>query len=190
MKIRKGVRGYEVDIKATPHEIEGIKLSILKKFGYSEEDMKNVSFKSSEIPLEIHYETKAGPIIFEGLKVAYEFTATVLPAYIDDKWSLEYAKFLETGKMSDFIKEKIDGISSNQKIWLADYEQLSQFPIHLHLIYLRSYKDLGLVCIVKIFNYFTFHHLSSESILDSEIVVFLVNDPIERKCEAREIKLL
>jgi hypothetical protein len=190
VKISKRLSGYEVNIKAAPAEIEGIKSSILKKYGSLESELKNISFKSSEKPLEIHYETKAKPIIYEGLKVAYEFTATVLPNYLSDEWSLEYSKFIETGKESEFVKEKIDAISCNQKIWLADYEQLSGFPIHLHLIYLRSYKDFGLVCIVKLFNYFTFHHLSSESILDSDIVVLLVNDPIERKCEAREIKLI
>jgi hypothetical protein len=113
--------------------------------------------------------------------VAYEFTVTVLPDYFTDEWAYEYSTFLESGKMADFIKKRIDSAATIQKICSVDYEELSKLPTHQHAIFIKSYPNFGLVCIVKLFNFFTFHHLSEKCLLDFGKETLVINEPIVRK---------
>lgn len=180
-EIKQEENGYKVIIHGAPDTLEKRKDEVLKKYGYSESEIVNLKKQVTNITKAVSFETKPLAIILEALKVAYEFTVTVLPDYFKDEWAFEYSAFLESGKMNDFIKRKIDSAPTIQKVCSVDYEELSKLPTHQHAIFVKSYQNFGLVCIVKLFNFFTFHHLSEKCLLDIGKETLVINEPIVRK---------
>ncbi len=180
-EIKQEEDGYKVIIHGKPDALENIMEEILKKYGYYESQILNLKKEVTKITRTISFETKAQAIILEALKVAYEFTVTFLPDYFNVEWANEYSAFLETGIINDFIKERIDSAATIQKVCSVDYEELSKLPTHQHAIFIKSYPNFGLVCIVKLFNFFTFNHLSEKCLLDVGKETLLINEPIVRK---------
>jgi hypothetical protein len=182
--IIQGVEGFNVTIHADPEFLKTRMDAILKAYGYNESEIKNVSQTIETVSRPISFDTTDKAIMCEGLKVAYEFTASILPDYLSDEWSKEYARFLETGKMNEFIIKRIYEGESVLKVCDEDYQRILSAPTYLHAIFVKSYKDFGLVCIVKFFNYIVFYRMSEKCLLDMDKEVLLFNDPLSTDCIA------
>lgn len=167
----------QVKINGSPDSLDKLAADIIAKYGFNRGQMKNVSkqIKSVSRPVTIPVDDK--PIKYEALKVAYEFTASVLPDYLTDPMSKKYSEFLESGGGEDFVLEQIEKVESHKDIWWEDYKKLSSYPTYMHGLFLKSYAGLGLVCIVKFFNYFVFHLVTDECLLDGPPIL-LLNDPL------------
>mgnify|MGYP007123230885 CR=1 FL=1 len=107
-------------ITASEDEIQLLAENYLKKFGLSLKDTPH-KIEKNPIPSKnatIKVNHKA--IFLEGLKVAYEFTTTVLPEYFNDQWSKKISAFLFDGSYYDEIKNKIEVIKQVKAVGLSN----------------------------------------------------------------------
>lgn len=169
-----------VIVTASSDKLEEVLDNFLNKRGFDKSDIANIKESNVPVTKAVSFITISKYIMMEGVKIAYEFTASILPTYLDDPWSNKYSDFLEAGVQSDFIEEQLDGSDAIMKICLDEYNIIAQLPWHIHAVFAKSYENFGLVCIVKIFNFICFYRMSDQCILDFDADIFLTLDPVSR----------
>ena len=132
------------------------------------------------------------PLILEALKVAYEFTATYIPSYIDTPLAKHYAEVLQTGRPKTFL----DFFLCNQLIKgqiSAPKELLSEAFKH-HFVIIGYTPSIGIVATVRFFNGAIKHPMMNVMIMatSKEIQPFkpllVYNDFLKRKAfQSQEI---
>lgn len=179
-KITYGREGIQVKINNSPELLDKFATEIIEKYGFKHGQMKNISKKIKAVTKPVTVPIDDKPIKYEGLKVAYEFTASVLPDYLNDPMSVKYSEFLRKGDNEDFVLEQIKKVEKQKDVWWEDYKMFSTYPTYFHGLFLKSYEGLGLVCMVKFFNYFVFHLLTDECLLEGQPIL-LLNHPLINK---------
>src|SRR5574337_184740 len=134
-------------------------------------------------PEEERTETSPNAPIMLGLvKIAYEFTATYIPSYIDDELAAEYRRTLEKGEFSEKITELINPPKEillnlaeviGERIYIPDQES--------HWAFLFYAPNVGLMCIVKIFDIANTFIMSVDKRFNAQTFFLGVNNFITSK---------
>lgn len=112
---------------------------------------------------------------YECIKMAYEFAVTIIPEYYNDKWAIIISEFLDSYKNKELVESRIESVNTMLTHFQGQFETLRKYPDFFHIISLKQYKNIGLVCFVKIFNFIIPFHLSSNEYIsdyNKEIVAF------------------
>lgn len=175
--------GTRFEITAPSMEdIEKIKRNILKKGGINEEDIEVINVQSStNPPLKARIRNDNRPIHIEGLKMAYEFSVTVLPQYYDDDLAKVISAFLCNKEHSDLIEARFESAKDIFPLVEKEYNALKQIPDSIHGILLKQVESLGLVCFVKIFDMVIPYHISeSQYFSDHNKLIAVFNDSLQK----------
>lgn len=117
------------------------------------------------------------------MKIAYETVAHLFPFYLEDEISSWLRDALFTKNINDKFKEMQDG---NNGVLMDRYEQIFSKipglqPIH-HVVLIENLEGIGLVCCVRIFNWFYPIIMSREmNLVPAGHFIFLYNDAIQRQ---------
>jgi len=122
------------------------------------------------------------------LKIAYEFAVDSISDYFEDEKAIEISKFLyKVCKEKTIDLERIDNYFIGDGI--ASKEMMKIFDIILdlnkkrHVLVLKDYPGIGLVCIISLYNLFTIGvKLSNKSYINNNFL-FLFNNLDSKDCE-------
>lgn len=157
-----------------------------KKFGIPFEAITHTMIEKTVIaPQFLNYQFAAANNIFilGALKIAYEYTATFLPEYLNDPLSKRFAQILLT-KSIEGCNDLFDADPSIRKTMEERIETIEGLQLHHHVISLITVPGKGLLCGVRIFNWvYGIRMSASEDFLKTEALT-LINDAKSRMWSA------
>lgn len=160
---------------------EKAKVSYARKYGLDLSEVVITNRTISPItPLNIQILALNDSLILGMIKIAYEFTATVLPDYIMDPFSEIFTQVLLSGEVIEsqkahFVEDEV--VKKDLLDRMMRFRDLKQFH---NLILMATIPGKGLYCLVKVFNAAYLVKLSNiETYLKLEELV-LFNDCVEQ----------
>lgn len=133
--------------------------------------------------LSIDVDSPNNVFILGCMKIAYESVSHLFPFYLEDEISGWLRDALFTKNINEEFKQMLDG---NNGVLMDRYEQIFNKiqglqPIH-HAVLIENIEGIGLVCCVRIFNWFYPIIMSKEmNLVPSGQFIFLYNDAIQRQ---------
>lgn len=131
--------------------------------------------------VQVNISASNWPFMLGGLKIAYEFTATFIPEFIEDPRSEIFAGII-LGEIAAENEVLLNETASVRKIMTEKIESIQGLEAYHHVVMLTTLANVGLVCGVRIFNW-TYSIVMSErtDYLQTDCL-FLVNNSLKKTC--------
>ena len=160
---------------------EQMRLEYSKKFDIDPSliQMKSKESSSGE-PIEIVISSQNSVFILEALKIACEFTVTVIPSYNEDMLFKTFVNILLTKDYSRHL-DLFDINPSAGKIISNLINANKQTSLHWHFAMLITIPGNGLYCVIKIFDWiYPFRISVKDSYLKINTSILLINDALQQ----------
>lgn len=145
----------------------------LNRKGYSSDQAKlmQVEYISEDTTLQGQLAIDIKGFKIALLKIAYEFTVSQIPKYFNDPLSVKISRILEDADY-DAAETDIEYLNNGiDKDSFTLLEKLVDLENDNHYIILMNIPDGGLVCLIKIFNFFYIAIKMSSQLYDVDVLI-------------------
>ena len=184
--------------KPIPHEKEGwvgkltiplkhyksdeeVKELYAKKFGLNPSDIGRIEKEDNpqkELNLTLSAPNKS--FMLGCLKIAYEFTMTFVPKYLEDPYSKLFADILLNNTITDNQKSYFDYDNEVRELFTKRISEIKDLRAFHHIALLKTISGKGLYCAVKIFDWIYAIRISEKEDYLKTNELLIINDSIQQ----------
>lgn len=161
---------------------EDVKKLLSKKLNIDLDDAR-IEYEESEPtePLNFMANVPNNPLIFGCVKIGYEMAATFAPEFLDDPRSHKFSEILMSPSTFEKHTELFEPLSQIPEELVEKIKQIEKAHLKQHVVLLSPAKELGLICVIKLFDFMFILKLTDNQtpLLLNDVI--LINDAVAQE---------